>query len=94
MVAQRNWETENKVPPNKWLKDVKLYAKISSQLAERGIRRSGNACKNQWNRAGRQKSGFEERPDNGTARAKICSEQKTKKEKERRQTGSRSKIYR
>jgi len=84
MVAQREYETNNKIPPNKWLKDVKLYAKISSQLAERGVFRSGNACKNQWNRATRQKSGFEERPDNGTTRSKICSEQRTKKEKEKR----------
>jgi len=81
MIAQREWEIANNVPPKKWLKDVRLYEKMSRQLAEVGIERSSAACKNQWNRSAREKSGFDERPDNGTTRSLVCSEQKPKKDK-------------
>jgi hypothetical protein len=90
LVAQRECEIANHVPPKKWLKDANLYTKISSQLAERGIFRSPNACKNQWNRAVRHKSGFEERPDNGTTLGRICSEPKTRKRKAKRNINSSS----
>ena len=83
MVAQREWEVANNVAPKKWLKDVKLYEKISRQLVKVGIERSSAACKNQWNRSAREKSGFDERPGNGTTRSLVCSEQKPRKEKER-----------
>jgi hypothetical protein len=83
MIAQREWEVANNVPPKKWLKDVKLYEKMSRQLADEGIERSSAACKNQWNRSAREKSGFDERPNNGTTRSLVCSEQKPRKEKDR-----------
>lgn len=83
MIAQRKWEVANSIPPKKWLKDVKLYEKISGQLADVGITRSSAACKNQWNRSARGKSGFDERPDNGGTRSLVCSEQRPRKEKEK-----------
>lgn len=81
MRAHRREEIENCIPEKLWLKDVKLYEKIAMQLAERGVQRSNAACKNQWNRSGRAKSGFDERAANGNTRSLICSEQKPKKAK-------------
>jgi hypothetical protein len=44
------------------LHDTKLFEYMSTLLARKhGIHRSGNGCKNEWNRRGREESGIENR---------------------------------
>jgi hypothetical protein len=43
------------------LHDVRLFELMSRQLAAQGIHRSTGACKNEWNRRGRQLSGIDNR---------------------------------
>lgn len=43
------------------LHDVRLFELMSHQLAAQGIHRSAGACKNEWNRRGRQLSGIDNR---------------------------------
>jgi hypothetical protein len=57
------------------LKDERLMAHMSEQLADEGIYRSKNACKNFWNRYGREWSKFEERVGNIINRSLTTSAQ-------------------
>jgi hypothetical protein len=43
------------------LHDVRLFELMSRQLRAQGINRSAGACKNEWNRRGRQASGIDNR---------------------------------
>ncbi len=43
------------------LHDVRLFELMSRQLQAQGINRSAGACKNEWNRRGRQASGIDNR---------------------------------
>jgi hypothetical protein len=62
-TEMRLYKEENSNKPSKdLLHDAKLFEYMSSQLARKyGIHRSGNGCKNEWNRRGREQSGIENR---------------------------------
>jgi hypothetical protein len=73
LVARRDLEKANE--KMNVLKDEKLMELMSLQLAEKGIFRSKNACKNYWNRFGRERSKFEERVGGVTNRSLTTSAQ-------------------
>jgi hypothetical protein len=77
LVARR--ELEAKDEDLTVLKDERLMVHMSMQLAEEGIFRSKNACKNFWNRYGREWSKFEERVGGFTNRCLTTSAQSKKK---------------
>jgi hypothetical protein len=62
-TEMRLYKEENADKPSKdLLHDAKLFGYMSSLLARKhGIHRSGNGCKNEWNRHGREQSGIENR---------------------------------
>jgi hypothetical protein len=72
-VARQQLEKYNAELPV--LADVSLYTLISQQLSERGIERSENACKIEWNRNGRETTGYDERVGEKTNLSLVTSAQ-------------------
>jgi hypothetical protein len=61
MAAHRNPPVGPNGRKPEILHDVRLFELMSRQLALQGIDRSAGACKNEWNRRGRQVSGIDNR---------------------------------
>jgi hypothetical protein len=77
LLARRDLESSNENLDI--LKDERLMQHMSLQLAEEGIFRSKNACKNFWNRYGREWSKFEERVGGVSNRSLTTSAQTKRK---------------